>query len=244
MPESPHSAPSLVDSFLTSISDETLRQQMADRLRPLADVKSIADLTRIAERYDDPENASLAVFLLSRAAEPTSAGAFLGKLLAQCPDPNIRFDVAAALEHVQDSSAEAALTSALHNDADVDVRARAAQALGHVRGPSASRVLSSVLKQSDEHWRVLDEAAEALAFAGDSEALPVLRAALSHPRAEVRFSAVYALGAIGDESVIQSLEAIAASDSGSTDAGSVADEAREAIAEIHRRTRKDPAGNR
>lgn len=119
---------------------------------------------------------------------------------------------------------------------DVKRRVAAAAALGSLRSSAALESLSQILDDRLEPSELRDQAAESLGYLSDSKARAVLVKNLSDQNADVVFSCAFALRTVGQPDDIPYLQRLARNSSLINSYGaSVAQEAREAIEQIHDR---------
>jgi hypothetical protein len=96
------------------------------------------------------------------------------------------------------TSIEAELLSPLLADSDVKVRAEAARAVGYISAIHRTKIgvnakpLLALIHDSD--WQVRSNVLYAMGHSGDHAFLPVLKASLNDPNANVRQAAHYELG--------------------------------------------------
>ena len=139
------------------------------------------------------------------------------------------------------SKATRKLKQALLHGRSPHNRAAAAYVFGLTGNTSSIPLLVKVLEGSDTP-EVRSHVAEALGNIGDANTSGSLIPALSDPSPQVRFSAAYALGELGNERAIAPLKRLASAKSTpSSKSGSVKAQARRSIRRIRRRS---PAGNR
>jgi len=125
--------------------------------------------------------------------------------------------------------------SLLDTGATLEHRRAAVYALGAIADLSALGQLTEMLLSPAEPASIRAQAAESLGYLRDRRAVEPLIQATADSSPEVRFSAVFALGAIGDPSAQQTLEEITRSDNGVVeDWGKVADEALGALESLKR----------
>jgi HEAT repeat protein len=124
-----------------------------------------------------------------------------------------RWQVAQALGTLRSRRAVLPLIAVLQDAGnDLHLRKLAANSLGWIDDPRARTALLRFVEDANQPAEVRGDVAEALAMQGGEEAVPALVRVLDDPSAEVRFWALYALGSLGDESVVSKLEEIAATD--------------------------------
>jgi HEAT repeat protein len=95
---------------------------------------------------------------------------------------------------------------------DLHLRKLAANSRGWIDDKRAREALLRFLEDANQPADIRGDAAEALAHYGGEQAVPALVRALDDPSVEVRFWALYALGTLGDATVVPKLEEIAATD--------------------------------
>ena len=127
--------------------------------------------------------------LIHFAAHPVDA---LSRVLAEDPDPDVRWRALAALRIVATPQAITAISAAL-SDPDEGIRAGTAVALGELRAVESAPALIECL--ADASPLVANRATEALERIGE-EAVPALCAALTDGRDAVRIHTAKALAAI------------------------------------------------
>jgi HEAT repeat protein len=173
-----------------------------------------------------------ACWVLGRVGDRWRSIPLLVRALLHDMDPNVRGEAARSLSVVGSEATTRPLIMAL-SDPDPQVRVSAALALGSLTNELAFATLLARLGDVDEQPDVRGAAAEAVASYRDKRALAPLLAALRDPAAEVRFWAVFALGALGDASALPELERLEATDDAMVPGWwPVKQEAAEAIATI------------
>jgi HEAT repeat protein len=153
-----------------------------------------------------------ACWFLRRLADDQALDALTHVLSDAGAENELRAEAAEALSHIPTPQTLVALSLVASGDAPVAVREAAIWALGRLGDPGAVFVLIDVLERQDEDVQLRASAAEALGAAGDERAASSLLLALRDPAREVRFWAMYALGAVGRSDVIPELEVAATSD--------------------------------
>lgn len=171
-----------------------------------------------------------AAWLLGRLERPEALGPLVGAL--GDADPALRAEAARALGSLADPAAVAPLAGNLRDDRDPSVRAAAAEALGLIGDAAAVDPLLATLADVAETAEVRGHAAEALLGPREPRAIAPLIAALADPSPELRYWCAFALGELGAHAALPALERVAADDPTISRHGSVADEARAAIAAI------------
>lgn len=116
----------------------------------------------------------------------------LTAILRDDPESDVRAEAARALAATHDVDALDQVVSALDDD-DEGVRRAATLALGRIRHERSATVLIDLLESRPELWQ---EAAAALASAGDAGAVERLIGLLDSESAEVRQGAVRAIAAV------------------------------------------------
>lgn len=172
-----------------------------------------------------------AAWLLGRLGEPSALAPLLGAL--EDPEAALRGGAAYALGSLANPGAIPALARALRHDSDGQVRADAAWALGLMGEDEVIDPLLEALGDAAELPEVRGQAAESLTGPGSARAIPGLLAALTDPSPAIRYWCAFALGELGAREAVPALEHLAATDTAiATGHGSVADEARSALASI------------
>jgi len=201
-----------------------------EHLRRLG-VRSAEDLVRVLDDGAAGENRQRACWLLGRL-EDRHLSAHLVRALVD-RDARLRIEAARSLGTLAAVDAVPDLLRALGEDDDPDVRSAVAAALGLIGDERAVDPLLGKLGDAGEQPAVRGAAAEALTGPRSPRAVGPLIAALADPETEVRFWAAFALGQLGDERAIPSLERVAQSDTAVLEGwGRVSDEASAAIADI------------
>jgi HEAT repeat protein len=145
-----------------------------------------------------------------------------------------------ALGQIGDARASHALMAVLRADREPEVRKAAAYSLGQIGTSEVLDALLQTVSNGTEASSVRGMAVEALTYLRESSGhvVSTLRAVLGDPAPEVRFWAAFALGELGDPAALEDLRRVT-SDTGKVPGyGSVADEAKEAIARIEERNRE------
>jgi HEAT repeat protein len=219
--------------------DPDLRNALENRLKEvLRAVRSMEDLYRLATSSSSDRTQSLACWLIGEIGDPATAPDVLMQALTTGSE-TARIAAADALGHLRATRSSATLARALRGDESRVVRERAADALGSFPGDeNATAALIASLDDLDEATSVRGHAAESLAYLGDARAVYAVKKALDDPAPELRFWACFALGSLGDETVLPRLRELESSDPGSVeDLGSIKEEAAEAIRAIKYRLR-------
>jgi HEAT repeat protein len=157
----------------------------------------------------------------------------LAEVLTRATDRQLLWEAAKALARMNLLQVTELLYPSLMSDDD-ERAAAVAWTLGRLGDASASEPLRRLLRSSRATPDARAHAAEALGALASRDSLPDLAAALDDPIPEVRYWAVYALGAIGDPSVLPLLERLATSDRDVVALGSIAQEAAQAAESIRR----------
>jgi len=175
--------------------DEVVRRGADQALGQLAQ-KLAGDLAS-----EDKGVREAAVTALGRIGRRDKVQAILP--LLRDSEPRVRLAAARALERLPAAAARAALKSRMQGEAEEEgVRLAAAVALGKLGDPAAFEFLIAALASEDSALRVT--AAAALAEMGE-RAAGLLRQALQHENALVRWGAAQALGEIGDKKAVAPL---------------------------------------
>jgi HEAT repeat protein len=205
---------------------ENLRTVVARGARTLRDFSAM--LTD--ESLDVSARLTLS-WLLSQLGDKRAAPTLIGQLAAtDARHGGLRL----ALGFLGSKRATNPLLKALREDPDVSVR-DAGYSLGALRDARAVPSLIAAVSDANEASSVRGTAAKQLGWLGSQTAVEPLIHALDDPPAEVRFWAAHGLGWLGDPSAVPALTKLAADDSGMLqEFGTVADEAREALAKISR----------
>jgi HEAT repeat protein len=160
-----------------------------------------------------------AVHALGKIADTTHVPAILGML--HDTSAEVRVSAVHALANMPNAQTIGHLMSVIH-DNDPEVQAAAAHRIGELGGSSVFPVLMKTLESfTDGKVLRLSSVAHALArgwveyhrtMPEDPGTLPTLIQALGHTNPDIRFAAVRALGEIGDETALDRLTFLAASD--------------------------------
>lgn len=228
-----HSFENKVESVLENISQEMQSGAREDVERLMhAGVASIADLTRMAsDRQSNADLRLIACWLLARLKDEETEEILL-RLLT---DPNQRIRAAAAQYLAEAGLVQSVqpLLKLLTEDKENQVRIAAVYALGLLGAREALETILEILKNKNEDSGLRGSAAEALADIGDTRAIDPLMEALSDESVEVRFWSVFALGELGDASVLPALQKIEETDGGFLEGWhSIKEEAGESINRI------------
>jgi len=196
-------AAELVGSMGAAESVPLLRARLSDadplvRLacaRALADLGSVTAMPEIAQALSrgGGHDGELGGILLSFGA---AAAPFLRSRLSESPEPQERWQAAAALGELHEAAAVPELVNAL-SDRDDEVCARVARALGTIGDSGAVGALISLLEQPRSGF-VHVAAATALGMLDDPAAAPALISALSADDWADRNAAARALVELGD----------------------------------------------
>ncbi|MHA1796684.1 MAG: HEAT repeat domain-containing protein [Promethearchaeota archaeon] len=117
----------------------------------------------------------------------------------------IRKETAVALGEIRNPASKQALIFSLNYDPDWQVKSAAAEALGNIGGNECIGPLKASTLCDD--WRVISAAVEALGKikASDNDIVDRLVDLLLHSQPQVRKTAVWAMGVIGNTNTIQTL---------------------------------------
>ncbi len=169
----------------------------------------------------------------SPAVWRTSAA--VSEALEQTTSWGVELSAVAALVDVATPEARAAIERRLEGD-DTFRRSHAVIALGQIGGPGVLEVLVGLLLNDREPEQIRSAAAEGLSWLGDQAAGPALAEALVDAEPDVRFIATSALATVGGDAQLPALGRLLTDQAMFQGAGSVADQARSAIAAIKART--------
>lgn len=153
-------------------------------------------LTTIArDPAEPPGQRAGACWLLARVGGRGT----LGALLAAATDvhPSLRCGALIALGLWRDPRALPTVRRLARRDPDLTVRVLAVHALGELADSASLRFLIRTLDDTRQPVQLRDQAAESLAYIDDRRSVPALIAATRDRSVGVRYSAVYALGALG-----------------------------------------------
>ena len=126
-------------------------------------------------------------------------------------DLNILTSAISALGDLRDNQSFELLLSLIQNENNHDwVRQTAIVAIGHLKNKQAVEVLIEVLRND----KLRSDAAAALGEIGDQKAVKPLIEYLDEPNVDIRFTIVWALGSIGDETAVPALRHIEQTDIG------------------------------
>lgn len=190
-------------------------------------IKTYDDLLALAMDEGNANLRETACWYLARQGDKRAL-----PVLARClqaKDPALRQEAARCLGILNGDEACAQLVKCLQQEADPEVRMYAAHSLGMIGGPSSFDALRATLRYADEEPRVRAMAAESLAYVRDPRAIADLLKVLDDSSSEIRYWSVFALGQIGDASVIRSLERLGEDEECPEGLGSIADEVAEAL---------------
>ena len=148
-------------------------------------------------------------------------------------------EAAAALQHRIGELARRSLLSLLAASDSEDVLCAAAYALGGDEDEHARRTLINIARSAERSARLRGHALESLRLINHRDVVSLLRFLATDRDPRVRYWAIFGLGWQGDVEDIPALNVIAARDNEWGNFGSVADEARAAIAEIIDRSRAE-----
>ncbi|MCY0994196.1 HEAT repeat domain-containing protein [Nannocystis sp. ILAH1] len=174
-------------------------QQDLERLWQ-AGVETYDDLLAVAEGEHEVTLREIACAYLASLGDRRALPTLARCLVAE--SDQLRCEAARCLGNLGDADAIAPLVQCLESDPDSYVRMYAAHALGVLADERAFEALRAALHRSDEAPHVRGMAAESLACLFDRRAIDELLLVLDDPSAEVRYWAVFALGQLGDASLI------------------------------------------
>lgn len=222
-------------------------EALADHLAPEVRKQAVNDLARLAEASDFSAGS------LSRLIDDDRVVAELRSIAAWAVGLIKEAAVVPALERavLREEPTELAWEAAkalcslglgrdlfrrlLFDGNSAEARRMAAYALGRLNGEGTGRDLCRVVATRTEHPAVRGQAAEALAYNRDGAAFEILEAAASDDSDEVRYWAVFALGALGDPRAEPVLRRAQREDRGVLEGwGPIAAEAARALAQVRR----------
>lgn len=177
----------------------TERIRAAEALGNSANSEALPELTRVM-RQDHWDVSEVAIKAIARLGKPS-----IPVLLESLGDsrPFIRWEAAAGLGQIADSSTAETLAKAL-GDSNAVVRSTAAEALGRVGGPAAVSGLQEALK--DKEGSVRQAAIAALGSLAAKEAIPALLQKLNDEDRLVKRTAIEVLARWGGDSVRSAFE--------------------------------------
>ncbi|WAS94270.1 HEAT repeat domain-containing protein [Nannocystis punicea] len=185
-------------------------------------IETYEDLLALAEGEHDVDLRRSACWYLARLGGERAFTAFARCLEAE--EERVRCGAALSLGELGGEQAMERLIQCLEADPDADVRWFAAHGLGEIGDKRAFVALRTVLRRSEEDPRVRGMAAEALAYIGDRRGVGELVKVLGDPSPELRYWVVFALGQIGNASLIPKLLPMLEDHASTPEFGSVADE--------------------
>lgn len=196
-------------------------------------------LARVLEdESEDPQLRSVAAWVVGLAGETSLAGTLAATFSAASAQIVI-WECAKALCKLGEGNELFRSTAAAGPS-----RARrlaATWALGGLGDGASAMILFDLVESEVEAPELRAQAAEALGYIGDRDAVEPLMRTATDPSAEVRFWSVIALGKLGDERAVPLLERIAAEDEASVEGwGSISHEASLALEEIRGGTSPRP----
>lgn len=198
-------------------------------------VETYDDLLALAtSEQEEGDLRGLACWHLARLGDDRALAPLVHCLHAE--DVDLRRQAARCLGILDGDEAGARLVECLEQEQDPDVRMYAAHSLGMIGGLRAFEALRSILHHSHEEPRVRAMAIESLAHLEGTQAADLV-GFLEDPSAEVRYWTVFALGQLGDASVIPMLQRLSGDRECPEGLGSIADEVVEAIENIGSSTR-------
>ncbi|MCY1063977.1 HEAT repeat domain-containing protein [Nannocystis sp. RBIL2] len=174
-------------------------QQDLDRLWQ-AGVKTYDDLLAFAGSEHEADLRETACWYLARLGNQRAFPTLARCLAAESVE--LRGGAARWLGILGGDDAIARLVQCLESDPDSYVRMYAAHALGVIADKRAFEALRAALHRPGEAPHVRGMAAESLACIFDPRGIDELLLVLDDPSAEVRYWAVFALGQLGDASLI------------------------------------------
>jgi HEAT repeat protein len=154
----------------------------------------------------------------------------------------VLWEAAKALVKIEPRGAMRELVSLVERGTPLQ-RAVAAWTLGYIGAPAAREVLEHALAQ-DRSARVREHAAEALGAVGTPASTPRLIAATRAAAPDVRFSAAFALGQIGDPRALATLQGLAGDHTMTRSRRTVSAAARAAIRKIRTKSRNSAPAHR
>lgn len=150
-------------------------------------------------------------------------------------DVDVRKTACEVMGFFRDSGTVDMFGRLLSEDENSEIRRIAAYWLGKIGDKSAIDILMQRLDVPTEAIAVRGEVFESLAYLNAEQTVPYLVKALQDDHAEVRFWAAFALGHLGDSTVIKDLERISSDETLVAGWGTVGREALEAINHISNR---------
>ncbi len=246
----------LVDPFIETLKDERteVRRAAARGLGDIGDVRAVQPLIAVLEKAEEKFEIEAIVRALSQIGDPVAVDPIVAAISRAEPpvdfysvrsivrfrDPRIadlllgkmrndgggfNFNVVAMLVQLKEPRLLEPLLEFLATS-NSRKRWRAADALGHFGDPRAVEPLIAVLDENDRYVR--EAAAESLGELGDAKAAePLIELLKKEKEDDVLQRAAVALGMLGDQRALASLESLA-----NHDDGRVRDAARGAIADI------------
>lgn len=220
-----------LNNLESAAREDILRSLHAHRIVELADLRDLP------ARTDDVAAIVASIWLLARAAsrhDTTTTAALIA--YTQHRVAEARAETARTLAVRPTARAIRPLSHVLATDNDVEVRVACAYALGRMGYSEAGPALVAALQSSENHIRVRGMAAESIGLLPQvsEEAISVLIRSLEDPAAEVAFWAAGALGALKVKRAAAPLRALLERTEIVLDISSLADEARQALAQVER----------
>lgn len=194
------------DEIVKALHDPSprLRRQAAAALAKMGDRRAVEGLAHMLDDHPDLVDEEV-LEALGDLGDPRAVSSLIPYL--QSPRSMIRRAAARALGKIGDESAKAPLAQAADQVEDPDLRRASLQALRLLGARDCAAIFARAAL--DDHASVRIAASEAIAELGLREAAPALRQALDRFEGEASSETAYALGAVGDDSDVPALVALA-----------------------------------
>jgi HEAT repeat protein len=223
------------DAQLRALIDKIPDDKSQNKLAVLADISSPNALLDMVKNTQLDRDIRVTLCWLLGNLKVKGAKPVLIALLDDIDD-TVQHQAVIALGQLRSKHAIRPLLSLVATSTDVITRKLAVYALGEIGNGRVLDFLLSILTNPNENPEVRGQIAEAIGVLDAEKAsLPVLLNLLNDDSAEVRFWAIYALGELGDNDVIPSLEALVNDSSMVENWWTVGQEASETIQHIKMR---------
>lgn len=180
--------------------------QVLETLEPPSDRKTVDQLLRLTERFDDHEVGQQVLRTLERLGGSAGTRALYHLGNAR---PELTSEAATRLSRVRDREAAPALLEIVRaSDTPVEFVAAALRSLGHTRLRHTVNEIASLAADRDRDKRTRVAATDALGWIADPRALPTLIALLESPTGAIRRRAIRSVGRIRAPEALEALETL------------------------------------